>query len=183
MKNLLLTVILFCLLGHGCTAQVDESTRPGYANAPLKYLALGDSYTIGTAIGEDSAYAARLARKLVEDLGNPVDLKIVAKNGWTTQDLLRGMTAEKPDSGYDLVTLLIGVNNQYQGKDLAHYSHDFTKLLHWAITLAAGDSERVFVISIPDYGVTRPAGVCVKQLPKILIGLTRWPSRRPNTWG
>lgn len=125
----------------------------------IKYLALGDSYTIGTAIGEENAYPHLLANKLgAEGVVHTVDLEVIAKNGWTTDNLLNGISIDKPASDQDLVTLLIGVNNQYQGKSKLQYRRQFRQLLEMAIGFAQNDTDHVFVLSIPDWGVTPAAG-------------------------
>jgi lysophospholipase L1-like esterase len=80
--------------------------------------------------------------------------EIIATTGWTTLDLGNGIDTTNPQGPYDLVSLLIGVNDQYQGKDIAHYPERFTTLLNRAVTLAGGRKERVFVLSIPDYAYT-----------------------------
>ena len=81
-------------------------------------------------------------------------LKIIATTGWTTSSLLSAIESQKPESNYDLVTLLIGVNNQYQNKPFSLYEQEFPELLNTAITLAKGDLNRVIVVSIPDYAYT-----------------------------
>lgn len=124
----------------------------------LRYLALGDSYTIGESVAD----GARWPQQLVDSLNRrhqdgPVlsPATIVASTGWTTADLDEGMDASQVDtSTWDLVSLLIGVNNQYQGLSLAAYDDEFSALLERAISLTGGRPERVFVVSIPDYGYT-----------------------------
>ena len=123
-------------------------------NNQFSYLALGDSYTIGTAIGEQKAYPVLLLDSMKKGTPNfYADVEVIAKNGWTTRDLLNGITKEKPKGPYDMVSLLIGVNNQYQHLSKAEYRSEFTELLEKSIALAGGKKENVFVISIPDYGV------------------------------
>lgn len=119
------------------------------------YLALGDSYTIGEGVAADERWPNRLAARLRRDgvdLGEP---DIVARTGWTTDELSAAMDAHAFHPPYALVTLLIGVNNQYRGRDLANYRVEFKALLERAITLAGGDARHVVVVSIPDWGVTR----------------------------
>lgn len=123
-------------------------------NSSFSYLALGDSYTIGTAIGKQSAYPALLVDSMKEGIPNfYADLDVIAENGWTTRDLLNGIAKENPKGPYDMVSLLIGVNNQYQHLSKDKYKSEFEQLLEKSITLAGGKTENVFVISIPDYGV------------------------------
>lgn len=121
----------------------------------LTYLALGDSYTIGEAVPENARWPVQLSEKLQQDgipLENP---DIIAVTGWTTDELIEGI-AQSPYSNktYDVVSLLIGVNNQYRGYPVLQYESEFIQLLDKAIAFAGGDTTHVFVVSIPDYGVT-----------------------------
>ena len=114
------------------------------------YLALGDSYTIGEAVDSDERYPVQ-ALQAVEP-GGKVD--IIATTGWTTGNLLDALEASKPAAGYQAVSLLIGVNNQYQGRSQAEYQEQFTTLVKKAIELAGNRPAHVLVLSIPDYSVT-----------------------------
>ncbi len=126
----------------------------------FRYLALGDSYTIGTAMASKWAYPRQLADSLSKKMnGQSVDLDIMARGGWTTGDLLGALAQAKPDSGYHLVSLLIGTNNQFQGRPIKEYRAQFRIILEWAVSLADSDSARVFVFSMPDWGVTPVGGV------------------------
>ena len=116
----------------------------------LSYLALGDSYTIGESVGVEDRYPVQALRML--DLNQMPD--IIATTGWTTADLLRALALAKPAAGYQVVSLLIGVNNQYQGRSQAEYDEQFTELLKAAIDLAGNRPSHVIVLSIPDYSVT-----------------------------
>jgi lysophospholipase L1-like esterase len=118
----------------------------------LHFLALGDSYTIGEGVAE--AEAERWPAQLAHALGTPA-AEILARTGWTTDELAAAMAQHVFHPPYDLVTLLIGVNNQYRGRDLANYREEFRALLERAIELAGDRPERVIVVSIPDWGVTR----------------------------
>jgi lysophospholipase L1-like esterase len=118
------------------------------------YLALGDSYTIGEAVSAAESFPYQLKEALLKQ-GHAVEsLKIIAQTGWTTDELQAVLAAETLASSYDLVTLLIGVNNQYRGYSLASYRVEFEKLLRQAIAFAGKDLDRVRVLSIPDWGVT-----------------------------
>ncbi len=118
------------------------------------YLALGDSYTIGEAVSASESFPYQLKEALVK-LGHPVEsIQITAQTGWTTSELLAAIATETLSPPYDLVTLLIGVNNQYRGYALANYSAEFEQLLKQAIAFAGDDVEQVRVLSIPDWGVT-----------------------------
>jgi len=122
---------------------------------PLHYLALGDSYTIGEAVPANDRWPAQLVRHL-RARGLLIDEpQIIAVTGWTTDELSSAMDAATLAPPYDLVTLLIGVNNQYRGRAAGEYRGEFARLLHRAIDLAGGHAARVVVVSIPDWGVTR----------------------------
>ncbi|WP_229374241.1 SGNH/GDSL hydrolase family protein [Fibrella rubiginis] len=118
------------------------------------FLALGDSYTIGESVPEADRWPvqfARLARAKGIDLANP---DIIAKTGWTTAELAEAIAASGNTNSYDLVSLLIGVNNQYRGQELDRYKTEFTGLLQTAIRFAKGRPEHVMVLSIPDWGAS-----------------------------
>jgi len=118
------------------------------------YLALGDSYTIGESVDEKNRFPVQLVKQL-KSRGFIFDQpKIIAKTGWTTDELMEGIQRAELRSEYDLVTLLIGVNNQYRGRDIKNYQLEFTQLLEQSIVFAGGNRGRVIVVSIPDYGVT-----------------------------
>ena len=121
----------------------------------LNYLALGDSYTIGQSVCETCRFPEQLRKKL-GDLNpkNTYTSKIIATTGWTTTNLISAINTENPTSNYDLVTLLIGVNNQYQSKPFSIYENEFPQLVFKAIELARGDRANVIVVSIPDYAFT-----------------------------
>lgn len=119
-----------------------------------RYLALGDSYTIGESVGEADRWPVRLTGLLRERgvaVGGP---EIVARTGWTVRELSRGIDAAEPHGPYDLVTLLIGVNDQYRGGDPEAYRSDFATMLRRAVGFAGGKAGHVVVLSIPDWSVT-----------------------------
>jgi lysophospholipase L1-like esterase len=119
-----------------------------------KYLALGDSYTIGQGVGESERFPVQLAAALKKegvDLGEPT---IIARTGWTTRNLLDAMDREKPKSPYELVTVLIGVNNQFQGRAMEEYRGELKAVLERAVVLAGGKASHVVGVSIPDWGAT-----------------------------
>ncbi len=124
------------------------------AAAEARFLALGDSYTIGEQVAPTDRWPAQLAA-LLRAGGVPVaDPEIIATTGWTTDELKGGIAARDPKGPYDLVTLLIGVNNQYRGRASDQYRGEFRALLAQAIGFAGGVPARVIVVSIPDWGVT-----------------------------
>ena len=114
-----------------------------------RYLALGDSYTIGESVAAADRFPHQLARQL--EIAEP---QIIARTGWTTDELNAAIDAAAVDGRFDLVTLLIGVNNQYRGRDAEEYRREFAALLGRAIGFAGGDPKKVVVVSIPDWGVT-----------------------------
>ncbi len=119
----------------------------------MRFLALGDSYTIGESVTEAERWPNQLAEMLRAE-GWPVEVTIIARTGWTTDELAEGIAQAQPQGPYPLVSLLIGVNNQYRGRTAESYRLEFRQLLEQAITLAGGDVGRVLVLSIPDWGVT-----------------------------
>ncbi len=138
--------VLFVLFSVG-NMNAQTSTK-------LKYLALGDSYTIGESVDEQGRWPVQLAKALNEQ-GIPVaHPKIIATTGWRTDNLKNGINIAQLKETFDMVSLLIGVNNQYQGKPADQYAVEFKELLKIAIALAGNDKDRVFVVSIPDYGFT-----------------------------
>lgn len=138
-----------------------------------RYLALGDSYTIGESVCDSCNYPKQLTDSLNDVLKEKTTVKIIAKTGWTTTDLLSVVAAENPSKNYDLVTLLIGVNNQYQGKPFSLYEEEFPKLLDMAIAFAKGKPENVIVLSIPDYAFT-PFGSKSGKSDKITTDLFKY---------
>lgn len=128
---------------------LDDSPKSNF-----RYLALGDSYTIGESVLSANNYPQLLKNKFIEAGLAVSETKIIAKTGWRTDDLMYAINREKLTGHYDVVTLLIGVNNQYQHKPIDQYKKEFRQLLETAIKLAGGHANQVFVISIPDYGYT-----------------------------
>ena len=146
------------LLALGMLAGCATTGMPGNAGT-LRYLALGDSYTIGEGVAEDGRWPLQLARAL-RDAGIPLaDPRIIATTGWTTDELSAAIDAQeiagRLNKRFGLVTLQVGVNDQYRGRDLDDYRAGFAALLERAIGFAGGDAGRVLVLSIPDWGVTR----------------------------
>lgn len=119
----------------------------------IRYLALGDSYTIGESVEVTERFPNQLADFLKAG-GTQTEVTIIAKTGWTTNELWDGIQASEINPPYDLVSLLIGVNNQYRGYDINEYREQFVFLLNKSIEYAGGNPQRVIVLSIPDWGVT-----------------------------
>lgn len=118
-----------------------------------RYLALGDSYTIGEGVNEEDRWPNQLARSLA-DKGFQTEVTIIARTGWTVNELWQGIQTNPPNGTYDLVTLLIGVNDQYRGYPVEGYREDFRFILARAIEFAGGDAGKVIVLSIPDWSNT-----------------------------
>jgi lysophospholipase L1-like esterase len=130
---------------------------PPLGTGTKRILALGDSYTIGQSVNVNERFPNQtidLLRAAGAAMVYPA--QIIAQTGWTTQNLLNGISAASPapTGTYDLVTLLIGVNNQYQHRDTAEYRQQFIQCLNQAIFFSGNRKQRVFVLSIPDYGAT-----------------------------
>ncbi|RAO74764.1 SGNH/GDSL hydrolase family protein [Dyella jiangningensis] len=133
----------------------------------MRYLALGDSYSIGEGVPEAGRWPMQLAARLRAEAVALEDPWIVATTGWTTDELSAAMDAEAFAPPYDLVSLLIGVNNQYRGRSAEDYRGEFRRMLGRAITLAGGQPGRVLVLSIPDWGVTPFAASSGRHLGQI----------------
>lgn len=125
-------------------------------NAYKKYtlLCLGDSYTIGEAVEEKDRFPQLTVELLHQQEQAFEQPEIIAKTGWTTDELAAAIQERNLKMNFDFVTLLIGVNNEYRGRDTANYRIEFASLLQTAIHFAKENTSHVFVISIPDWGVT-----------------------------
>ncbi|GAB3540395.1 SGNH/GDSL hydrolase family protein [Pontibacter brevis] len=153
--------IIFCfiLLSFTLTACNQDTPEPTDKPAPTgkntySYLALGDSYTIGESVPAKDQWGMQLAellRKEEVDISDPVT---IARTGWTTSQLASAVAEADLKPTFDLVSLLIGVNNQYRGQSVATYRTEFAQLLQTSIRLAKGDPKHVLVLSIPDWGAT-----------------------------
>jgi len=120
----------------------------------MRLLALGDSYTIGESVPETERWPVHLVHLLQKSNIGVDELTIIARTGWTTYELLNGIEEANVTAIYDLVSLLIGVNNQYRGLSQVEYYREFKTLLERAIAFAGGDPGSVLVLSIPDWSVT-----------------------------
>ena len=132
------------------TTNVDTASNTGEHT----WLALGDSYTIGQSVEEQERFPAQTISLLKKDSLSIKTLQYIATTGWTTQNLLTAIAAQDPKGPFDVVSLLIGVNDQYQHRDTTGYRERFTECLKKAIALAGNKKDHVFVLSIPDYSVT-----------------------------
>ncbi|MGV3540333.1 MAG: SGNH/GDSL hydrolase family protein [Rufibacter sp.] len=159
MKRVLSSLLfLFVSLVVFSSCKESEDELDEIMNKPLpasaKFLALGDSYTIGEGVATKDRWPAQLSGLLSQqniEVGEPL---VIARTGWTTGDLLRQLRSVSIPSDYGLVTLQIGVNNQYQGRSLDEFRNDFKSLLIISTTLASKDPKNVLVLTIPDWGAT-----------------------------
>jgi lysophospholipase L1-like esterase len=156
----ILTIMLFasCSKNENSPEQLtpgtNESGATATAPAQQSYLALGDSYTIGESVAPAQSFPYLVVSKLNSRGKNFAPPRVIARTGWTTKDLQQAMVSANITKKYDFVSLLIGVNNQYQGLSKSEYRTQFKDLLNRAINHAGGKLSHVSVISIPDWGQT-----------------------------
>ncbi len=178
-KHILSIFICFCLFLISCASlndqietieEIDEikdevviidaeidSTSVNNSNAKkFKILSLGDSYTIGQSVCETCRYPSQLKDSLLKTYPqeSTIDLKIIARTGWTTTDLINGINSQNISDDYNLATLLIGVNNQYRFSDMSVFEEEFPLLVDTSIKAIGGDKNKLIIISIPDYSFT-----------------------------
>ena len=161
MKSLIISACVL-LLSTACRDRSPLADQQDKDTKGMRYLALGDSYTIGESVEERDRWPVLFAEamnKREKPVKNP---EIIARTGWTTRDLLLALTNFKPAEKYDIVSLLIGVNNQYQGRSIEEYRSEFRELLLKSIAYAGDHPGRVIVLSTPDWGVT-PFGIEKRQ--------------------
>jgi lysophospholipase L1-like esterase len=138
------------------TQESEDTAVPQQTDLPVqtvRFLALGDSYTIGQGVSEDDRWPVQLGARL-EEQGFEPQVTIIARTGWTTENLLFSLATDPPKGTYDFVSLLIGVNNQFRGGDPEEYRIRFRELLERAISFAGNQPQKVIVLSIPDWEVT-----------------------------
>ena len=154
MKHTLIALFICSLMACKHESLEMINTLPPTVPDTLSYLALGDSYTIGQGVSPAERYPNQLADTLGQ-LGIPMHKpQIIAQTGWTTANLITAINNAQINTTFDFVSLLIGVNNQYQHKPIAEYQQQFEQLLQKAIVFANNDTSKVVVLSIPDYGYT-----------------------------
>lgn len=160
MKKTLLLSGLLSLAFLSCSGTDDSSpivppANPATEIVSYRYLALGDSYTIGQSVCETCRFPEQLKTRLQAEIPNSaISIDIIATTGWTTTNLISAINSQNPGSNYDLVTLLIGVNNQFQHKPFSVYEQEFPQLVDKAVAFAQGEKSKVIVVSIPDYAFT-----------------------------
>jgi len=150
-------LIIICLVSfYACSLTPTESNMEDPRETKtLNYLALGDSYTIGESVAEDERFPAQLYNSDFDPELIKGEYQVIARTGWTTRDLLKAMDNEALAAGqFNFITLLIGVNNQFQGRPFSQYETEFNELMDSATELLNGDASRIVVVSIPDYSVT-----------------------------
>ena len=155
---MILRVLLFGIVLFSCMSPDSDNAGTGtlvYEEAmEISYLALGDSYTIGESVPEPQRWPVQL-KDTLDRRGHPVfPLRIIARTGWTADELALAVQLSDISVTFDMVSLLIGVNNQYRGRPVEEFRTEFARLLDKAIQLAGNDTSRVFVLSIPDWSVT-----------------------------
>jgi lysophospholipase L1-like esterase len=158
-----IAVLLITTFGANMKAQTNIENQK-----TLRYLALGDSYTIGESVAESERWPVYLAARLASEGYSIETPKIIAKTGWRTDQLQEAIEADGAIGEWDLVSLLIGVNNQYQGKTVESYEIEFNRLVQMALKLAGGNADKVFIVSIPDYGKTPFGAAKATQIAKEL---------------
>jgi lysophospholipase L1-like esterase len=154
MKTLLLFLLfgfLSCKNANEVTPQNDDPLKPVKR---MNYLALGDSYTIGEGVMISERWPVLLSNALKSENFDIEDPRIIARTGWTTDELMRGIEDANISDTFDLVSLLIGVNNQYRGRPVEQFRSELITLINKALTFAGNDTTRVFMLSIPDWGAT-----------------------------
>lgn len=153
MRKIYFLFISLTFLSCNSTLDVVDNEEP--EDPRYSYLALGDSYTIGESVVETQRWPVQLAEQLRARGYKMAAPKIIAKTGWTTEDLIRGMENElNIQRDFDLVSILIGVNNQYQGKPLSEYEEELRTIFRKAVNHSKTLEKGVFAVSIPDYGYT-----------------------------
>lgn len=150
--------LLIILMGISSCNNKDELPQPMTEKKKYSILGLGDSYTYGQNVDTNERYLSQLYTNLVDQKYNVQYPKIIALTGWRTDDLLYNIALDGDKKKYDFVFLLIGVNNEYQGRSPESYRSEFVRCLDNALAFASGISDNVFVVSIPDYSVTRSQG-------------------------
>lgn len=159
MEKYLKLLILFLTMLSCTSTETQKNITPSNLpnmnenNPKRSFLALGDSYTIGESVDEKDRWSMQLIDLLKTNF-NFTKHDIIARTGWTTSELTQAIEAKKLTEQYDLVSLLIGVNNQYRGQSLDNYRVEFKTLLNTSIKFAKNDAKKVIVLSIPDWGKT-----------------------------
>ena len=153
LKQIFVCILFFTALVACASKKTSGESNSKKGNQNLTYLALGDSYTIGEAVNKKDRWPLQLESALIRE-GFNISTTIIAKTGWRTDNLLNAAKRQISTEKYDLVSLLIGVNNEYQGEDPNNFELKFRSCLTYAIAHSKKGKDGVFVVSIPDYGYT-----------------------------
>lgn len=152
MNRTILFLLLLIAIAVGCRTAPETSISE---DMNYSYLALGDSYTIGESVAADERWPVQLVQRLRDRGYKVAPPKIIARTGWTTRDLIRNIESEiNVQRDFDLVSILIGVNNQYQGRTTSEYETELREIFRKAINHSRTGERGVFALSIPDYSVT-----------------------------
>ena len=158
MKLLLVNLLLILSSCKKDSAAVlfNQPDTSAVVSQSFSFLALGDSYTVGQNVGQPDSYPYLLSKSLSAETPSwkASPITVIAQTGWTTDNLITAISGKNITGKFDIVTLLIGVNNQFRGYSPAAYRQEFIALLNTALKLANGDKSKVFVLSIPDWGAT-----------------------------
>ncbi len=155
MKLLILSILLSLTACNKKEIEMEKPyIKPIEPQTTSNYLALGDSYTIGEGVLVTERWPVQLAAALTQE-GIPVETpQIIARTGWTTDELMIAIETAQIKDTFDLVSLLIGVNNQYRGRSVEQFRADLILLINKALEFAGNDPNKVFMLSIPDWGAT-----------------------------
>jgi len=173
-KHILTVFFAFGVMCCSSIPEVQPTAQEETVRTARSYLALGDSYTIGTSVAFLENYPNQLADSILMKTGDSLLVKIVAQNGWRTDDLQEGIERADLEEKYDLVSLPIGVNNQNQRMPIADFERDFRSLLDSAIKYSGGKKDNVFVVSIPNYGYTPFDAYKKEEITKELAECSLW---------
>jgi lysophospholipase L1-like esterase len=156
MKKNLLIIFTVGLISSCSSSGVVVKAPIAPTDISIDLLALGDSYTVGESVCDSCSFPEQLKDSLLANIASdrPVNLRVIAKSGYTTTKLKNAIASAEIANSYDIATLMIGVNNQYQDKSLSIYKKEFSDLVQTAIRATKGDKDKVIVLSIPDYGFT-----------------------------
>jgi len=145
--------LIICGALFSCQTPADSEMLAKNDSTSISWLALGDSYTIGQGVNTSERFPTQTLELLKSRSIKTAQLTYVATTGWTSSDLDKSMSQQNL-AYYDFVTVLIGVNDQFQGIDTSTYSKNFKSILNRAIQSTRGESQHVLVLSIPDYSLT-----------------------------
>lgn len=162
------------LLLSGLVLMTTIAAAATVAAEPLRFLALGDSYTIGEGVPATERWPEQLVARLAARGHTFAPPTVIARTGWTTAELDQAIARAAPRGPFDLVSLMVGVNNQFRGLPLAQYEPEFATLLGQAVALAGGRPGRVLVLSIPDYSVTPFARRTGRDRPEVPVTIAKF---------